>query len=502
MVASEGPELKLADVVAQVQLMGTWIADAAKNGAAAHEVERQLFRSVLKWGLAMLKAFFELTGSGDLGETFTLPNGRTLDRLPELHGRRYVSVFGEARLSRTAYGTREGQALEFVPTDQRLSLPESEFSYILQEWDQLLGIEHAWGKSRETIATILDLKQSVDSLERMNRQMAEAVPAFQASLPAPQPDQEGPILVATIDNKGIPMVRPVDARPAGAHRTKGEKANKKQMATLGCVYSVAPHERTPEGLVATLFRDPERPQTPLPRPQQRRYWAALTRAEGGETIHAQTEVFEKMVADIDLRRGSEQTLVFLSDGQPSLETDRHAHLPVDEQTVDILDLMHVTPRLWEAAHLFHKEGSDEAEQFVRERLLKVLQGQAGRVIGGLRQMGTKQGLTGTARKRLRSLCGFLENNLHRMQYDQYLTAGYPIATGVIEGACRHVIKDRMERAGMRWKVPGAQAMLHLRAVAANDHWREFQTFRIQHEATRLYPHSTALKGTAWPIAAS
>jgi hypothetical protein len=116
-------------------------------------------------------------------------------------------------------------------------------------------------------------------------------------------------------------------------------------------------------------------------------------------------------------------------------------------------------------------------------------------------MGTKQGLTGTALKRLRSLCGFLENNLHRMKYDEYLAAGYPIATGVIEDACRHVIKDRMERAGMRWKVPGAQAMLHLRAVAANDHWREFQTFRIQHETTRLYPHSTALQDTPWPIAA-
>lgn len=501
MVASQGSELKLTDVVAHVAAMGAWITQAAKNGTAAHEVEQHLFRKVMEWGLMMLRAFFRQTGNGDLGETFTLPDGRTLVRLPEPHDRRYVSVFGETELSRMVYGTREGQVLEFVPTDQRLSLPESEFSYLLQEWDQLLGIEHAYGKVRETIETILDLKQSVDSLERMNRQMAEAVPAFQASLPAPQPDQEGPILVGTIDNKGIPMVRPADARPAGAHRTKGEKANKKQMATLGCVYSVAPHERTPEDLVATLFRDPDRPQTPLPRPKQRRYWAALTREEGGETIHAQTEVFEKMAADIDLRRGSKQTLVFLSDGQPSLETDRHAHLPDDERTVDILDLMHVAPRLWEAAHLFHKEGSEEAEQFVRERLLKVLQGQAGRMIGGLRQMGTKQGLTGTARKRLQSLCGFLENNLHRMRYDEYLAAGYPIATGVIEGACRHVIKDRMERAGMRWKVPGAQAMLHLRAVAANDHWREFQTFRIQYETTRLYPHTTALKTTPWPTAA-
>lgn len=501
MMESQSQELKLDDVVARVRWMEDWINEAARKGTAAHEVERQLFRSVMEWGLMMLAAFFKLVGAGDVGETFTLPDGRTLTRLAGTHDRRYVSVFGAADLSRTVYGTREGQAFELIPTDQRLSLPESEFSYLLQEWDQLLGIEHAYGKVREVIEAILGLKQSVDSLERMNRQMAEAVPAFQASLPAPEPDKEGPILVATIDNKGIPMVRPADAPPAGAHRTKGEKANKKQMAALGCVYSVEPHERTPEELVATLFRDEDRPTAPPPESQQRRYWAALTRKEEGKTVRAQPEVFGKMAADIQLRRQPGQTLVLLTDGQHSLETDRHAQLPEDEQTVDILDLMHVLPRVWEAAHLFHKEGTDEAEQFVRVRLLKILRGEAGRMVGGLRQMGTKQALEGPEKKRLKTLCGFLENNLHRMRYDEYLAAGCPIATGVIEGACRHVIKDRMERAGMRWKIPGAQAMLHLRAVAANDHWDEFQTFRIDQETKRLYPHTTALETIEWPVAA-
>src|SRR5208282_4020421 len=90
--------------------------------------------------------------------------------------------------------------------------------------------------------------------------------------------------------------------------------------------------------------------------------------------------------------------------------------------------------------------------------------------------------------RLTVLCDFLEGNLHRMHYDEYLKAGYPIATGVIEGACRHVIKDRMERAGMRWKVPGAQAMLQLRAIHVNGDWQAFQTYRIKQETVRLYPH--------------
>src|SRR5262249_39712061 len=119
-------------------------------------------------------------------------------------------------------------------------------------------------------------------------------------------------------------------------------------------------------------------------------------------------------------------------------------------TTDILDLLHVTPRLWQAAHLFHPEKSNEAEQFVRERVLKVLEGKVELVVRGLREMGTKRKLTGSKKASLAKICAYLDNNRERMQYDQYLAKGYPIASGVIEGACRHLVKDRMERAGMHW----------------------------------------------------
>ena len=121
--------------------------------------------------------------------------------------------------------------------------------------------------------------------------------------------------------------------------------------------------------------------------------------------------------------------------------------------VEILDLLHVTPRLWEVAYLFHGEGSDEAAEFVRDRLLRILQGKASRVVGGLRQMGTKHGLRGSKLKKLTAICNYLRKNLSRIHYNAYLAQGYPIASGVIEGVCRYVVKDRMERAGMRWTVP-------------------------------------------------
>src|SRR5262249_52803060 len=384
-------------------------------------------------------------------------------------------------------------------TDQRLQLPEGEPSYLLQEWDQLLGVEQAFGKARDTLQTILRLKQSVDTLEHNNQQMAQAAPAFREAQPPVEAAKEGELLVVSEDNKGVPMVRPVEEKPVGAHRKKGEKANKKQMACIGCVYSIDRHVRTAEELVAILFRDPDRPRRKQPQAQQKRYWAELTRLIDGEVVRGQDVVFEQLRGEVERRRRPGQVLLNLCDGQKSLETDRKAYLPVDARTVDILDLMHVIPRLWEAAHVFHQEGSDEARDFVRQRLLRVLRGEVSGVIKGLRRMARLHKVKGAKRKRLEQACAFLENNKERMRYDEYLKEGYPIATGVMEGACRHVIKDRMERAGMRWKVPGAQAMLHLRTIYANGDWEAFQQFRVEYETKRLYPHSQALQGVDWPF---
>ena len=100
-------------------------------------------------------------------------------------------------------------------------------------------------------------------------------------------------------------------------------------------------------------------------------------------------------------------------------------------TANILDLLHVTPRLWQAAHVFYPEKSAETEQFVRGRVLKMLEGKAELVIRGLRQMGTKRKLTGSKKATLTKVCAYLENNLERMRYGEYLAKGYPIASGVI-----------------------------------------------------------------------
>ena len=492
MFSQASTQFKVESAMNQLIGLTQWLTGAAKSGTAEHVVERHLFDQMLAMGKTLLGEFFQLVGPGDQGPTVTLENGQTVSRWDEPQNARLVTIFGEFSLSRFVYGTRPGQKIELVPTDQRLQLPDCETSYLLQNWEQLLGVDQAFGMAATTLKTIFGLTPPVDTLERGNRQMAEAAPAFREAQPAPDPKAEGQLLIVTEDNKGVPMVRPAENAPVGAHRTKGEKANKKQMACIGCVYTVDPHVRTPEALVAALFRDPEHHRGDSPEACQKRYWAELTREVAGEVVRAQSQVFKHLRDEVSRRRQPDQILVHLSDGQTSLEADRKTYLPRDKNTVDILDLMHVNPRLWEAAHLFHPEGSAEATAFVRERMLLVLKGKAGQVVADLREAGA--GLRGARKTRLTRLCKFMEKNLHRMRYHKYLREGYPIATGVIEGACRHVIKDRMERAGMRWKVPGAEAMLELRTIHANGDWEEFQNYRIDHEKARLYPHADIFAG--------
>jgi hypothetical protein len=496
----------IKELTTMVDDLATFVRQAAVEGTAAHEVEKGVWQRVLAMGRQATGQFFQMQGDGDVGETVVMPDGQELRRLPEPHRRTYHSIFGPFTLSRYVYGSREGQRIEFVPLDARLALPEGEYSYVLQDWAGTLCVEHAFGRTAETLRAILGLSLVVDSLERMSRKMGESVEGFRTSLGKPPAKEEGAILVATADGKGVPMRRPADQRPVGARRKKGEKANKKQMATIGCVYTVDPKHRTPEEVVEALFRErsaPRRDESSRPVAGHKRVWSSLTYEQGDTHVDAETEVFTWMAQETHARRRQGQPMVCLIDGQRSLWTSCARHLPRDR--VEIVDLLHVASYLWDAAYLFHAEGSDQASGFVRDRLLRILHGEVGYVIGGLRQMatkrkGSKRRLSAAKQQTLTRVCNYFQRNRERMRYDEYLAAGYPIASGVIEGACRHLVKDRMERAGMRWTIDGAQAMLDLRSTHINGQWPAFQTHRIHVETRRLYPQRQLLQRLEFQLA--
>jgi hypothetical protein len=485
-MTQQAQALKSDSLHRQLDDLVAFLDNALRHNDPLHAMERGIWTRLLRLGHQLVAHVFQTCGSGDQGESLTLPDGRTAQRLEALHHRRYVSIFGAFDLERTAYGSREGQKIDFVPVDNRLQLPESDFSYVLQDWDQALAAEQAFGQVNATVARMLELKQSVASLEHMNQDMAAHATPFRLTRELPPAAEEGELFVVGADGKGVVMRRTADDPAPAAHRTKGEKASQKRMATVGTVYSVDRHVRTPEQVVAALFRDGERPQEGRPEPRHKQVWASLAQAD--VACSGMEAVFVWMMWELCRRNpGRGKEVVYLSDGQESLWDTKERHLG-RRCTVGILDVLHVTPRLWQAAHVFEAEKSAAAEAFVRERLLRVLRGGVAGVVHGLRVMGGRRPLSAAKRKTLEAVCNYLEKNAGRMRYDEYLAAGYPIASGAVEGACRHLVKDRMERAGMHWTVPGAQAMLEVRSTYLSGQWEEFQDYRIERETQRLYPH--------------
>jgi len=483
----------------------TIVSDAVAEQTPIHEVESKTLKIFLRGGRIALQLLVDCLGDGDVGEEHQLPDGTVVRRSAEAQPRPYVSIFGELDIWQYVYAQREGQVIEFAAIEARLALPEGKFSYVLQDWDQSFAMEQPFGTVNKTVRKILDLNQHVDSLERMNREMAKPVEAFHASQAVPPKEEEGEIFVQTADGKGVPIRRPADAPPIMDHQHRsGPKPDRKKMATVGAVYSIDRFRRTPEDVVESLFRDPtkKRPKTRRVHPRHKRMRAMLDHHDvHGDEVDGRAAIFGWIQGEMAARHaGSTKPIICIMDGEEALWNMRDI-FSQQSPMIDILDLLHVTPRLWNAAFVFYPRESGAAEHFVRERLLRILRGEVKAVVRGLRRMGTARGLRGSKLIRLRTICGYLEKNRHRMRYHEYLAEGYPIASGVIEGACRHVVKDRLERTGMNWIIPGAQAMLNLRCIYLTEQWDSFITFRIARETKRLYPYRDTLQTLPWSVAA-
>lgn len=361
---------------------------------------------------------------------------------------------------------------------------------MLEDWAQRLCLKGSFAEAGQSLEMLLGLRLGTRALEQMNRVVASYALSFQASLEPPPAREEGPLMVVTADGKGVPMRRPVSGEGPKPHhrRTKGEKANKKQMACVGAAYSIEPFVRRADDIVDEVLRHEKAEQRP--RPQHKHVWAEMTReVEGQPSVTAKEALFCHLADELAARdpEGA-RPLICLMDGERALWEAQTVYFP---NAVGILDVFHVLERLWAVAHCFHKEGSDGSKTFVEQRLRDLLQGRVACVISGLRRRLKAEKLSGQRCKVVRSALAYLGNNKAHMRYDEYLKAGYPIGSGVAEGACRHLVKDRMEQTGMRWTVAGARAMLHVRALYLNDQWDEFLEHRVAQEQTRLYHRPAA-----------
>jgi hypothetical protein len=497
-VASSG-NLDKSDVLTQLATdLAVFVRQAVQEGSCLDDVERGVFARVLDLGKAALELFLQAQGDGDLGPHVTAADGTVLLRSDAPVERPLRTIFGAHALQAYVYAQGPKKKIALRPIDARLNLPEGKASYLLQEFSQLFCVEKAFRVGSRQFESVFGQRLAVDVLEDINRAMGQQAERYLEDLPTPPAGDEGELLVTTADGKGVPLVR-ADAAQVPAFEKK-ERPGNRRLATLGCVYTVDRHVRTPEQIVAALFRDDRVPQ-PAARPEpcgkHYRAYFAEPPPESGPALPSAYFTWAWIAHEVTARHQVGQPLLRLMDGQASLWEASDACLEIlledfedlrgARRLIDILDIIHVSGYVWQAAKALyaHKE---HQEAFAQDRLLRILRGEVRGVITGLRRMASQQQLKGAARKAVTTACNYFEKNAARMRYDEYLAAGYPIATGVIEGACRHVIKDRMEQGGMRWTRAGAEAMLNVRAVLASSASEDFARWRQAQEAERVHPN--------------
>lgn len=472
--------------------------NAVNDGTAMHVVEKELLEKLLQLGHAAVGAMFQSVGTGDVGETLAHPeHKKPLKRYPDLSERTYRSIFGDFELSRYLYGKAPKSKALAIPLDEHFGLPPNRFSLLLESWVSQLSTSEAIHEAMEKLHNILGICIHVDSAERILARTGTNAEWFQDNLPAVEVAAEGELLVESTDNKGIVMRHKpsVEKLPVGAPTNRvGPIPDRKQMATLCGCYSVDRHIRTPEQVLNALFHVEtlEGLSDARPRPKQSRFQACLSRAQEhpDDSLNGEVSAIGWLSEHVQDRRQEGQELINLNDGELSIWNN------IDEAQgqngrIDILDVMHALQRVWAAADILKPSN---VTTFAKGHIRSILNGKVKSVIQSFRWKATNMKLTGKHAKSIERICSFLERNADRMKYDEYLAKGYPIATGFIEGACRHVIKDRMERSGMRWNVQGAQHMLYLRCIDASGLWSAFNTIH-QQNVLAIYGTRTNFKNS-------
>lgn len=436
----------------------------------ADAMERDLWKSLLQLGRGLMAAFLVHRAEEVAPPHVRLSESQKLPPHDNIQ-RSYHCVFGKIRFTRRYY-YRPGQGA--FPADADLNLPTNACSDLLREWQERLGACVPYTEANQILESFLGHPFSNRALQEALVEDAEQVLAFYEQADPPLADPKATLLVVQADGKGVPLLKE-SAPDACVRPGKGARPGKKE-AIVTSVYTLAPAPRTPESVVASLFH-PETQTTPLPRcgPHEKWLWATLEGKQAALEVTAE-QVVRREGVHISGR-------VALTDGAEALQSRVLTQFP--DFTL-ILDFIHADEYLWKAANALLGETAPERTAWVEARTLQMLKGQIQAVILDLAAIAAHTETSKTARQTLISVAAYYERNQGYMQYDQYLSAGWPIASGVIEGACRHLVKDRCELSGMRWTQAGAEALLRLRSVLENGDWEHFHVYRRRQRQVGLY----------------
>jgi hypothetical protein len=466
--------------------MRQYLASKKALGMQHRELEEYAEEHGREWIRHMLRAHYELRGAAER-PVHAVGSDQVLRTFRRPSSRPMLSIVGMIDVPRLAYQARGVVSLH--PMDAALNLPCERYSHVVRR----VAAERAACDSYEEVSAALTQRTGVTigkrQIEEMAARAARDFDEFYAAREAVE-EKTRDLLVLTFDGKGVPMLRR-DLRPATqaaaeatapklhTRKTKGEKRHRKRMAQVAAVYTVAPYVRTMADVLADLnpVRDVARDRD-RPRPTNKRVWASLTKP-AASVIRDGFEQARRR--DPDFKR---KWVVLVDGNRDQLKLVKKSARKLGVEITIVVDLIHVLEYLWKAAYAFHKEGTKEAEQWVQQRLMWLLQGEAAKVSENLRRNARAAKLEGAALKPVKKCLRYLRGVRDYIAYDRALEAGLPIATGVIEGACRYLVKDRMERTGARWSLVGAEAVLRLRALRTSGDFDAYWAFHLEREHER------------------
>ena len=448
--------------------------------AFLRERMQQLMRQVLEEYLADL-------GPGRVPEgTVTGEDGVKRGEARQ-HERHLETIFGTVAYSRLGYGAEGVESRH--PKDAALNLAREAFSHTVR---REMAEEAAKGSFEDAVATLertTGARIAKRQAEELVARAAQDFDTFYEWRRERQRREDGstaPIVVLTTDGKGIVMrrddLREATRRAAESRQhklttrlSKGEKRNAKRMATVAAVYNIDRFVRTPEEVLAPKGPLREVVDQRRPRPEGKRVWASVTKAP--------EEVIDEMFLEGRSRDPEGRaTWVALVDGaKPQLRHLKERAAAHGVELTIVLDVFHVAEYVWKAGLAFHDEGTPDLEIWVRDRLFQILRGKGRLVAAALRREATKAKLAAPPRDAVDDCAAYLTDYAEHLHYDEYLAQGLPIGTGVIEGACRHLVKDRMDVTGARWSLRGAEAVLRLRALRASGDFDEYWPFHEQRD---------------------
>lgn len=497
-----------------IGLGGRTAAGTVSLGQAEDELRtsgRDLMRATLQAVVDAASAAQERVPGGVDG-----PDGVRRTRVEDGHARTVATVFGPIMVSRLAY--RAPRATNVHPLDQLLDLPDGLYSTGLARLSARESVRGSFADAADAIEYVTGLRIGTRQIIELTRAAAGDAAGFYTDRQVPAADA-GDAVVITADGKGVP-VRPEALRPgtaklaAKAKQTApgatsgnaGGKGNSKRMAELVCVYDLTPVPRTVEDILPALVPDDGEPgddasggvtdlgdgdrPTPARAPKAAGKWLAASLTEDIPTV---------IGAGFDeaTRRdpGHARDWVALVDGNTSQidaitaeAAARGAHVTI------LIDWLHVAGYVWDAAKAFFCTdtaiGMDKARAWVHERSRLILQGDARQVAERIRARILGSKLTAAQRKSALEAATYLTNKAPHLDYPTALAKGWPIATGVIEGACRYLVKDRLEITGARWGLDTAQAILTLRAIVTNGDFDDYWQYHQQQQHRRTYPATT------------